>query len=222
MRSPLRVALVNDYDVIVHGLAAMLAPFAESVTVVELEAGGLPSGPADVALFDTFAGRRYALKRARAMVEDGSCDHVVLYTWDASGEFLRHADEAGVSGVVLKSHTGQELVDALQRVAFGERVGLERVHRGREHAVNGHLSMREQEVLALVALGLTNREIGQELYLSEQTIKTYVRRLYTKLGVRNRAQAALRAAGYDVPPPARQANPSTGDAPRIRRSRHVA
>ena len=53
----------------------------------------------------------------------------------------------------------------------------------------------------MVALGLSNREVAAELYLSVDTVKTYVRRVYSKLGVRNRTQAALKATGYDVPPP---------------------
>ena len=61
--------------------------------------------------------------------------------------------------------------------------------------------MREQEVLALIALGMSNAEIGRELFLSVDTVKTYVRRLYGKLGVRNRAQAALHAARHNVMPP---------------------
>ena len=62
--------------------------------------------------------------------------------------------------------------------------------------------MREQEVLALIAFGMSNAEIGKELFLSVDTVKTYVRRLYSKLGVSNRAQAALHAARHNVMPPA--------------------
>jgi DNA-binding NarL/FixJ family response regulator len=198
---PISVVLVNDYEIIVEGLAAMLAPFAERVRVVEMEVGGQPRQPADVALFDTFAGRRHAIARAREMALAGTVEHVVLYTWDASAEFLALADSAGVSGVVLKSQTGATVVEAIERVVRGERVGLGTTQRGRQ-ARDKVLSAREQEVLALIALGMTNVEIGTELFLSVDTVKTYVRRLYAKLGVKNRAQAALRAAGHHVLPPA--------------------
>lgn len=198
---PITVALVNDYEIIVQGLAAMLSPFADRVRVVEMKVGTEPKGRADVALFDTFAGRRSAVERARDMVEQGHVSHVLLYTWDAPPEFLALAADAGVSGVALKSHEGEELVDVIERVADGERIGLDNVHRGRHARAPDTLSNREQEVLALIALGMSNIEIGKELFLSVDTIKTYVRRLYAKLGVRNRAQAALRAAGYNVMPP---------------------
>lgn len=204
---PITVALVNDYEIIVHGLAAMLAQFSDRVTIVDISIGDEPRRKADVALFDTFAGRRYAIDRAREMARDGFVDHVLLYTWDAGAEFLSLADEAGVSGVALKSQTGSGLVEVIERVAHGERIGFENIQRGRQAWDQESLSMREQEVLALIAFGMSNAEIGKELFLSIDTVKTYVRRLYSKLGVRNRAQAALHAAGHHVMPPlTRQAN----------------
>jgi DNA-binding NarL/FixJ family response regulator len=198
---PVTVSIVNDYEIIVRGLAAMLAEYPDRVRVVELEAGGTPSQSCDVALYDTFAGRRHSLERAEKMVACQIVRHVVLYTWDAPGEFLEDAARIGVSGVVLKSRGGGDLVDVLERVANGERVGIDVVSRGREHCSPPDLSMREHEVLALVALGMSNREVADELYLSVDTVKTYVRRLFSKLGVNNRTQAALKAAGYEVQPP---------------------
>ncbi len=199
---PITVALVNDYEIIVRGLAAILAPFSDRVRVVELEVRGEPQHMADVALFDTFAGRRHALERARDMVREGHVKHVVLYTWDAAAEFLTLADDVGVSGVVLKSQAGAALVDVIERVAKGERIGLGNLHRGRQSRERERLSTREQEVLALIAVGMSNGEIASELFLSVDTVKTYVRRLYVKLGVNNRAQAALQAAGHHVLPQA--------------------
>src|SRR5690606_876853 len=114
---PLRLALVNDYEIIVRGLHSMLAPYSDRVAVVEHEVGGLPVESVDIALYDTFAGRRDALGRAAAMVDRGTARHVVLYTWDASAAFLEAARSAGVSAVVLKSTAGADLVDALERVA---------------------------------------------------------------------------------------------------------
>ena len=197
---PITVVLVNDYEIILQGLAAMLAPYSDRVTVVEMDVGCEPQRVADVALFDTFAGRRHAIERANEMVQHGRVSHVVLYTWDAAAEFLNLADRAGVSGVVLKSTTGDVLVDVIERVVAGERIGLGDLHRGRQSRPHHGLSAREEEVLALIALGMSNGEIGNELFLSVDTVKTYVRRLYAKLGVKNRAQAALCAAAHNVLP----------------------
>lgn len=197
---PVTVVLVNDYEIIVQGLAAILSPYPDRVRVVEMDVGDEPKRSADVALFDTFAGRRHSIARASEMVRAGRVDHVVLYTWDASAEFLSLADRAGVSGVVLKSTSGEVLVDVIERVAAGERIGLGDLQRGRQSRSENGLSAREEEVLALIALGKSNGAIGHELFLSVDTIKTYVRRLYAKLGVNNRAQAALCAEAYHVLP----------------------
>lgn len=200
---PLRLSLVNDYEIIVRGLHAMLEPFADRVVVVEREVRGIPDESVDVALFDTFAGRRDAIARAGEMVERGNADHVVLYTWDASAEFLEAARASGVAAVVLKSTDGAELVTALERIAAGERIGLEHVTRGSAGTDRSDpLSMREREVLAMLALGASNAEIATELFLSVDTVKTYVRRVFQKLGVHNRTQAAILAQRYELDPPA--------------------
>ena len=109
----------------VRGVAAMLAPYANRIAVVELDAGGGPSTSADVALFDTFAGRRHTLTRAAEMVREGRARHVVLYTWDAAPPFVQAAEEIGVSGVVLKTRSADLLVDSIERVVAGERVGFD-------------------------------------------------------------------------------------------------
>ena len=96
-----------------------------------METETIPSTPTDVALFDTFAGRRHTLSRAAGMVASGHVGHVVLYTWDAAPEFVRAAAEIGVSGVVLKTRSAEGLVDAVLRVASGQKVGFDDVGRRR-------------------------------------------------------------------------------------------
>ncbi len=194
------VAIINDYEVVVRGVAAMLAPYDRRVRVVELDAGGQPTMPADVALFDTFAGRRHTLARAAEMVRNGATRHVVLYTWDAAPPFVQAAMEIGVSGVILKTRSADMLVDGLERVMAGERVGFESNASSRAAARVVDLSDRESEVLALIAKGLTNAQIAEELYLSIETVKTYVKRLYAKLDVHNRAQAAVAASSHQLTP----------------------
>jgi len=197
--SAVTVGILNDYEVIVRGVAAMLEPYRDRVELVEVDAGGLPSVPMDVALFDTFAGRRHTLMRAEAMVRGSECRHVVLYTWDASPPFVQAATEIGVAGIILKTRSADALVDGIERVVAGEAVGLDGGDRadGRRRP---DLSDRESEVLALIARGLTNPEIASELFLSVETVKTYVKRLYAKLGVHNRAQAAVAASAHQLAP----------------------
>lgn len=199
-RRPIRVALVNDYEIIVEGLREMLRPFADRIEIVETVTGDTPDGAADIALFDTFAGRRYALERVREMLADRDIARVVLYTWDAPDAFLDDVTTMRIDGVILKSETGQRLVEALERIHRGEPIGAgDAVRSSRAVAV---LTEREREVLALLACGASNREIARELYLSVDTVKTHVRHLFRKLGVGNRTQAALAADQYGLAAPA--------------------
>ena len=202
-RRPIRVTLVNDYEIIVQGLRRMLEPFSSRIEVVETQVGGVPDAPTDIALFDTFAGRRYSLQRVRMMAQDRSIGKVVLYTWDAPPAFRDDIGRHAIDGVILKAVTGEALVESLERIFAGESVGLDELT---ESPTAAALSEREQEVLALMALGLSNRQIAHELYLSVDTIKTHVRSVFSKLGVSNRTQAALVAADLGVGPPATRAS----------------
>ncbi len=192
---PLRVAIVNDHEIVVRGLAAMLAPFSDRVEIVDLEVGGLPDVPADIALFETFAGRRSALSRIDAMAGDSSLGKVVLYTWDLPDEFASDIGDRAVDAVILKSTSGEQLVDALERIYRGEPFTP-----GGDDPLPGipTLTEREREVLALLGCGLSNGEIANELYLSVETVKTHVRKVFGKLGVRNRTQAALLATEHGL------------------------
>jgi two-component system, NarL family, response regulator LiaR len=194
---PLRVVIVNDYELVVRGLAAILAPFPDRVEVVELVVGEVPDGPADITLFDTFGGRRSALSRVDAMADDPSLGKVVLYTWDLPEAFVHDIDERAIDAVILKSTTGEQLVEALERIHRGEHV--DPAERDRFPGVPT-LSEREREVLALLGHGLSNRAIADELYLSVDTVKTHVRKVFSKLGVENRTQAALIANEHGLAP----------------------
>ncbi len=196
--TPIKIALVNDYQIIVEGLRVMLEPFADRIRVVETITGDTPDGSCDIALFDTFAGRRHALGRVREMLANRDIGKVVLYTWDAPAAFLDDATAVHVDGVILKSDTGVRLVEALERVHRGEPVGIDEATNDDALTV---LSEREREVLALLAQGASNREIASELYLSIDTVKTHVRHLFTKLEVTNRTRAALEAERFGVAPP---------------------
>lgn len=199
--SPLRVSIVNDYEVVVQGLAGMLSPFPDRVVVVDVQAGDVPDVSADVVLFDTFASRRRSLERIDELAAMPHAGKVVLYTWDLPSAFATAVESAAIDGVIMKSASGMELVEALERVHRGEPVGLDASDLDDAGAT---LTEREREVLALLARGSTNREIADELYLSVDTIKTHVRKVFTKLDVSNRTQAALAARQLGLQLPARR------------------
>jgi DNA-binding NarL/FixJ family response regulator len=214
---PIRISVVNDYEVIVRGVAAMLEPYRHRIRVVELDAGGTPKESADVALFDTFGGQRSIVARARDTVADPGVRHVVLYTWTADVDLLAIARASGLSGVLSKASPAAELVDGLERIVAGERVGLDLPLRLAHYGPNGpqqppvvpaNLTLREQEVLAMLGLGLSNRDIAEELFLGVETVRTYVRQVYQKLGVKNRTQAAVRARILGLEPAKERRNAS--------------
>lgn len=216
LTKPITVSLVNDYEIILKGLHSMLSPFSDRIKIVEHEVGGTPDVRADLALFDTFAGRRDSLGRARQMADERLVEHIVMYTWDAAPAFISIARSNGVDAVILKSTAGEQLADQLLQVAAGRKVGLDDAVRTRRKGPGDSLSLREQEVLALLALGYSNPEIANELFLSVDTVKTYVRRVFAKLGVNNRTNAALLAARYDLAPPARRLTHEPGAAEPLR------
>ena len=176
--------------------------------MVETVAGDTPDGRADIALFDTFAGRRHALERVRAMAADGDIGKVVLYTWDAPAAFLNDVTVLNVDGVIMKSETGERLVEALERIHRGEATGPDPADGDHPPTV---LTEREREVFALIARGAPNREIARELYLSVDTVKTHVRNVFRKLDVPNRTLAALGSRSVRAVRPDIQGTVATSD-----------
>jgi DNA-binding NarL/FixJ family response regulator len=119
----------------------------------------------------------------------------VLYTWDLPDAFESDIGERAVDAVILKSTSGAQLVHALERVHRGDVVTP-----GEHDPLSGvaTLTEREREVLALLGCGLSNRAIADELYLSVDTVKTHIRKVFTKVEVTNRTQAALFATEHGL------------------------
>ena len=194
------VGIINDYEVVVRGVAAMLAPYDNRVrSSSSTPAAHRPCPPTSpcstrspgVATRSAGPPRWSATARPpRRAVHVGRRAGV-----------RAAAQEIGVSGVVLKTRSADVLVDGIERVVAGERVGFDdATPTARPAARVVDLSDRESEVLALIAKGLTNAQIADELYLSIETVKTYVKRLYAKLDVHNRAQAAVAASSHQLTP----------------------
>ncbi|GAB2444885.1 response regulator transcription factor [Nocardioides hungaricus] len=194
MTSPIRVAVVNDYEIVVAGVAAMLAPHHERVNVVELDSGLPVLSDVDVILYDTFS----QIQGDGVDLEDlvrGSDARVVIFSWNLQDAVIRKAISRGASGYLSKGLSAEEIVTSIEAVHGGETVaprGSGAVDRpdagdwpGREHG----LSARESEVLALITQGLSNQEIAERTFLSINSVKTYIRTAYRKIGVVRRSQA---------------------------------
>lgn len=193
---PLRLTIVNDYELIVAGLAGMLKPYADRVSVVEFDVRADPEQRVDIALFDTYGQPSLGLPRIRSMVEGGRVGAVVVYTWTLSDVGRSAARAAGARGLVAKSLPAPRLIEALEAAATGEWVDAGDFRPpgpGHWPGVGWGLSARESETLALLATGMGNRAIAEALYVSENTVRTHLKSVFRKLGATSRSQAVARA-----------------------------
>jgi two-component system, NarL family, response regulator LiaR len=195
LRRPVRVALSNDYEIALLGLAQMLARHPDKVQIVDLTT--LPRIPheADIILYDTFGRLPDEDRKLRKIVNENSAK-VVVYSWDDYPEDT--ARRHGAAAYVRKSLDADDLVARL--VAIHEGLHPADVEGGDEPVrtwpgqVLG-LTERESEMLTFITRGLTNEEIARRAFLSINTVKTYIRTAYRKIGVETRAQAV--AWGYE-------------------------
>ena len=194
MTHPLRIAIVDDYAVVIAGVASFLA--SERIDVVETGASLPVVSDVDVVLYDTFGQIQGEGVDLQDFVRDSGAK-VVIYSWNLQPQMVRDAVAAGARGYLSKVLTGPEIVAALERVMRGEIVILPGDN---ETSVDGAgdwpgrsagLSPREAEILALITQGLTNQEIADRVYLSINSVKTYIRSAYRKIKVERRAQAVL-------------------------------
>jgi DNA-binding NarL/FixJ family response regulator len=206
----IRVFLLDDHELVRRGLHDLLSgePDIEVVGEAGLAAEALRRIPAllpDVAILDARLPDGHGVdvcRDIRSTHPDVAC---LMFTSYDDDEALLAAIMAGASGYVLKQIRGTDFVDAVRRVAAGQslldpavtRTVLARV-RQTEHREDDPLAAltdQERRVLELIAEGLTNRQIGERLFLAEKTVKKYVSSLLAKLGLQRRAQAVAYAAG---------------------------
>jgi DNA-binding NarL/FixJ family response regulator len=204
----IRVYLLDDHEVVRRGLRDMLEAEDDIEVVGEsgsaVDAGHrIPALRPDVAVLDGRLPDGSGVDVCRDIRSvDPSIKALILTSFE-DDEALFASIMAGASGYVLKQIKGNDLVDAIRRVAAGQSLldpavtarVLERIRRGPDQPdeLKG-LTEQERRILALVAEGLTNREIAGRMFLSEKTIKNYVSSLLAKLGMERRTQAAVLAS----------------------------
>ena len=205
----IRVLIVDDHPVVRDGLRGVIDGEPDMTVVGEAGHGAealarLPGSGADVVLMDlrmpTMGGVE-AIRELRRTVPDVRV--LVLTTFDTDSDVLP-AIEAGATGYLLKDTPREELLRAVRAAHRGEAVlspavagrlmGSVRDRSSEQAAAQDALSVRELQVLRLVAEGATNREAAKQLFISEATVKTHLLHIYAKLEVRDRASAV--AAGY--------------------------
>jgi two-component system, NarL family, response regulator LiaR len=194
----IRLAIVNDYEVVVRGLAMMLAPYADAVKVVELDAQLPVQDPVDIALYDTFAQTQGPGEDVSVLVKNPLVGKVAVYTWNIDDLLIRRSMDQGVAAYLSKALTAEELVAALRAVHGGERVVSPVPTSGELPVAGGDwpgreegLTAREAEVIALITQGLSNADIARKASLSINSVKSYIRTSYRKMGVTSRTNAVL-------------------------------
>jgi DNA-binding NarL/FixJ family response regulator len=202
---PISLLVINDVQLVVEGLVAMMEPFDKRITIAGAAIGELEPIEAEVALVDAFGHPNAGVERISEVIELGSVERVCLYTWKLSPAQAVEAIDRGAAGILSKSAPATELVRDIERIHEGARV----VHEFPVHVwtptwletSDTSLTARELELLSFVASGLTNAEISRAMFLAESSVKTYLKRVYRKLGINSRSQAVMRAVELGIAGP---------------------
>jgi DNA-binding NarL/FixJ family response regulator len=203
-----RVFLVDDHEIVRRGIADLIDAESDLEVVGESGAvaptlGRIGATRPDVVVLDVRLPDGSGIDLCRAILSDHPDVRCIMLTAYDDDEASYSAVLAGASGYVLKDIRGQNLLEAIRRVARGESL----IPKGISHRVvqtlsappavgstDPELTLRERQVLELIADGLTNRQIGEKLDLAEKTVKNYVSGLLAKLGMVRRTQAAVYGA----------------------------
>jgi two-component system response regulator DevR len=208
--SPTRLFLVDDHEVVRRGLRELLETDGDLVVVGEAGSAAealvriLPASP-DVVILDARLPDGSGIDVCREVLShDPSIAALVLTSYD-DDTALSSAVLAGASGYLLKDIKGNGLITAVKRVAAGEQLigtgDIARIRRRWARVAEddqrlGRLTAQEQRILDQMALGLTNRQIAEQLSLAEKTVKNYVSGVLAKLGLSSRTQAAVFAVTH--------------------------
>ena len=198
MASPITVALVDDYDVVVIGVANILEQYRDRVVIAEIDTNKAVNDVVDIVLYDSFAQPESDHDEIKVLIENPRARRVVVYTWNFDPAADRAAPaELGVHGYLSKALPARDLVAALEAVHAGEVVisdppGRARSASGLDWPGRGEgLTDREAEILALITQGKSNAEVAALTFLSPNTVKSYIRTIYRKIDVASRTQAVL-------------------------------
>ena len=192
------VAVVNDYELVVRGVASMLRAFRDRIKVVELDVPENPHQQVAVALFDASGHGQLGVDRIASLARDPNVGAVAVYAGRSTSEQRDAALAAGARGLLAKSMQADALADALLDIAAGHQVVIEQFGDPGAPQWPGHdfgLTARESEVAALLAQGMSNKELAAALWISENTVKTHLKGIFQKTTATSRAQAIVRIAG---------------------------
>jgi two-component system response regulator DevR len=204
-QSVTRIFLLDDHEIVRRGVADLLNSVpdfevvGEAGTVAEAMRR-IPAAVPDVAILDGRLPDGSGIEVCRVIREQQPSVRCLILTSYDDDEAIFAAVLAGAAGYVLKQIRGSNLIDAVRQVAAGQSLldptvtarVLQRIREGKqEDARLASLNVQERKILILIAEGLTNRQIGERLFLAEKTVKNNVSSLLAKLGMQRRTQAAV-------------------------------
>jgi DNA-binding NarL/FixJ family response regulator len=205
---PIKVLVTDDHEIVRQGLKSLLSTIPDIEVVGEANSAaeavrrtGLDSP--DVVLMDVRMPEETGVEACRDIIARFPGTKVLMLTSYADEEALMASIIAGASGYVLKKVKGDDLVDSIRRVANGESLLdpamverlFDRLRSGKvEDPLVAKLTEQEQVLVGHLAQGMTNRQIADEMFLAEKTVKNYVSSILMKMGMSNRSEAATYVA----------------------------
>ncbi|MDT2428480.1 response regulator transcription factor [Enterococcus avium] len=202
----IRVLLVDDHEMVRLGVSSYLSIQSDVEVVGEAENGedGYKKAMAlrpDVILMDLVMEVMDGIESTKKILKEWPEARILIVTSFIDDEKVYPAIEAGASGYLLKTSTAHEIANAIRKTYNGERVlepevttkMMEQLSNRNRHVLHEELTNREQEILLLIAQGMSNQEIADELFITLKTVKTHVSNILAKLEVEDRTQAAIYA-----------------------------
>jgi DNA-binding NarL/FixJ family response regulator len=205
----IRVLVADDQSMVRAGFRMLLTGEQDIEVVAEASNGREAVAMAErfnpaVVLMDIRMPEIDGLEATRRILAANQAARILILTTFGLDEYVYEALRAGASGFVLKDDPAEQLISAVRTVAAGNALlspaitkrvirQFTRIRRPAPPKELGELTEREREILRLIATGLSNAEIGRELYISETTVKTHVTHILQKLGLRDRVQAVVLA-----------------------------
>ncbi|MDT2523019.1 response regulator transcription factor [Enterococcus raffinosus] len=200
----IRVLLVDDHEMVRLGVSSYLSIQSDVEVVGEAENGeegyekAMDLRP-DVILMDLVMEVMDGIESTKKILKDWPEAKILIVTSFIDDEKVYPAIEAGASGYLLKTSTAHEIANAIRKTYNGERVlepevttkMMEQLSNRNRHVLHEELTNREQEILLLIAQGMSNQEIADELFITLKTVKTHVSNILAKLEVEDRTQAAI-------------------------------
>ncbi|MBK8479120.1 MAG: response regulator transcription factor [Opitutaceae bacterium] len=195
-RAKIRILLVDDHIVMRMGLATAAGGEPDMKVVAEAEDGleaieAYRTHRPDVVVLDLRMPKRNGIETIQLLRDEFGPVRILVFSNYAGGDEVFQAFKAGASGFVAKEMALERLLEAIRRVNAGEQYLPPEIAMRMNGRVISQLSSRELEVLALVAKGLSNKEVGAALAIVEGTIKVHLKNILAKLNVSDRTQAIL-------------------------------